>query len=758
MNMPNSTVGGPSICFVTTDLAGVVRNGGIGTHFYLMSKVLASHGWQVTILLCGNVDRPDQVPLVQQHFVKEGIRLVWIKGSDQPSITRFGDEEPMIHLSQMAFEWLAEQEKICHFHIIEFQDWGALGFRSIQAKRSGIGFCRSLLAVKLHSPSQWQREGNCDLMNAREIRMEFCERYAFDFADIQLSPSEYMLNWAVEAGWFVKEGALVAYPYPFKELLATKRKNEIKELVFFGRLERRKGLDIFLEALDLLATVPKVVFLGRDTNIDGKQATKIIAERMGTRPYIILDKCNREEALAELREGDRLAIIASRNETFGFTVAECVINKIPFLASRVGGIPEALGYPEGRTHWLFELAPQALADAIRARLCADEVEQLRLRDEAAKICDDTRWNSLIAAKYLDLLKGDHRVAPLNHVIKDNWVTVCVTHFNHGNFLPNALASLSTQTRPPDEVICIDDGSTCEHSRNIFTKLSDEYTDWQFLTQENIGPGASRNKGLLMAKSPLFLPFDSDNIANPQLILTMLTAMCRRPELAAVTCHALAFSSDSNLNNKLYEYRYSPLGGPRLAALFDNVFGDTCAMFRTDLLRNCEGFESETWSPHEDWETFLKLALTGHEIDNIPLPLLLYRISPSSRLKVLISDPLFKGKHRRHLLRKFFSRSRLSDIEKNQLFEILISDEQRPTTYDFDVAWYESELTKAKKWVKETLQESENWYNKQLAEVKEWHESQAAKEVAEIMAWHESEMLQLNEWHKSEMAKGNSKDV
>ena len=68
-----SVAGKQRICFVTNDFAGVIRNGGIGTHYLLMSGLLAARGWDVHVLFCGPVDNEDEMRALPARLAEQGI-------------------------------------------------------------------------------------------------------------------------------------------------------------------------------------------------------------------------------------------------------------------------------------------------------------------------------------------------------------------------------------------------------------------------------------------------------------------------------------------------------------------------------------------------------------------------------------------------------------------------------------------------------------------------------------------------------------
>lgn len=719
-----------TICFVTNDFAGVIRNGGIGTHYWLMSRLLARCGWEVHVLFCGGVDDEERLREAPAALAREGIIFTVLEDLPAPpgaGILHGGGDATTLVLSEQVLEALEELHAEHRFDLVEFSDWGALGLRPIQAKAAGDALLDVPLAVKLHSTTQWQREGNLQLRpSTRDLKMEFCERYAFERADIQLSPSRYMLDYTRRADWTIRDDAVVAYPYPDPEPELTVQVPEIRELVFFGRLERRKGLHLFLDALDTVEPGMPVLFLGKDTLIDGRRATELIAERLGDRPHRIETELDREGALAELRRGDRLAVIASRSETFGFAVAECVANRIPFVAARAGGIPEVVDHPEGRQRWLFEPTADGLRDILVRRLFAPGTEEIELRAEVAAACDPKRWNDRVETIYRGLVARPPR--PLSaRASEPATVTVAVPYYNHDRFLPSALASLAAQTRPPDEVIVVDDGSTSETARRVFAEQATRYPEWTFVRQENAGPSVARNRCLDRAVGTYFLPFDSDNIATPRLVERLVEAMERNPSRAATTCHNLAFVEDADIEAGDFVFRYSPTGGPRLLACLENVYGDTCALFRAESLRSVGGFEVHRWSPHNDWETFVKMTLRGLEVEVLPRPLFYYRTNVGGMLQVLTADAAMTFRHRALLIDEYFADAELTSRERRDLWECLLA---------FDRLSWEG-------------------LNEHLAVQRRWHDSQ----MEELSAWGLSQLedlrAHLNERLESERSRAEA---
>ncbi len=208
------------------------------------------------------------------------------------------------------------------------------------------------------------------------------------------------------------------------------------------------------------------------------------------------------------------------------------------------------------------------------------------------------------------------------------VTVCMAHFNHGRFLPEALAALAAQTYANSEVIVIDDGSTDRMSQEVFAREEHKYPQFRFSSQPNAGIGATRNRGLREARGELFVTVDADNIARPDMVERLATALAARPEVSAVTCYFLAFAETADIASGRFLYACRPAAGPHVLGCLRNVYGDANGIVRTEAFRAVGGYETDRGTSFEDWEAYLKLAHAGGRIDVVPDYLFYYRHLPT----------------------------------------------------------------------------------------------------------------------------------
>jgi glycosyltransferase involved in cell wall biosynthesis len=105
---------------------------------------------------------------------------------------------------------LQELHATQRFDLVEFPEWQALGFRSVQARRAGVAFTDVPFIVTLHGSSQWRREASHHFMDhPDDLETDFAERYAFENADFQAASSPALLDHARTWGWTVRPGARV---------------------------------------------------------------------------------------------------------------------------------------------------------------------------------------------------------------------------------------------------------------------------------------------------------------------------------------------------------------------------------------------------------------------------------------------------------------------------------------------------------------------------------------------------------------------
>ena len=159
--------------------------------------------------------------------------------------------------------------------MVHFHEWRGNGYYSLLAKHQGLAFERATLCVGVHSPSLWNKQCNHELVDhVIDLEVDYLERQSVALADVLISSSRYMLEWLTGQGWSLPPTcSVLPNLLPASALARPGRAGAmgpdpdgdgpVEEFVFFGRLEGRKGLALFCDALDRLAAGSSRRFRGR---------------------------------------------------------------------------------------------------------------------------------------------------------------------------------------------------------------------------------------------------------------------------------------------------------------------------------------------------------------------------------------------------------------------------------------------------------------------------------------------------------------
>ncbi|MCS6910324.1 MAG: glycosyltransferase [Anaerolineae bacterium] len=119
------------------------------------------------------------------------------------------------------------------------------------------------------------------------------------------------------------------------------------------------------------------------------------------------------------------------------------------------------------------------------------------------------------------------------------VSVIIPVRNQERYLGEAIASALAQTRPPDEIIVVDDGST-DGTSDVARQYADRI---RYVYQPPHGAPAARNRGLALATGDAIAFLDADDIWLPTKLEAQLTALEAQPEIDVVFCYVEQFVSE-----------------------------------------------------------------------------------------------------------------------------------------------------------------------------------------------------------------------
>lgn len=616
------------VCIATPDIVGPVRNGGIGTAYYWLARALATTGHRVTLLYTLG-DHCEQRDLAhwQDSYDAKGIKFVPLPEHQFVPLAS-GLE---LARSYLVYQWLKNER----FDLIHFPEWRGNGFHSLLARRQGLHFSDTVMCVGTHSPSLWHAMGERRLVaSTDELEVDFLERESVALADVVISPSRYLATWMSDQGWRHRQPVVVRPN--LIDVEAGTRSTEshmpaaVNELVFFGRLERRKGLVLFCDALNRLRDSElrdfRVTFLGKGSNVDGEESEAYLDKRQSKWPWPVQILTDRDHAgaMEYLKSPLRMAVIPSLMENSPYTVLECLCEGIPFLAAKVGGIPELVAEGD-RERTLFAPNAEALAQRLTGALKEGVV--------SARPSVSPRENATAWLEWHENVCADVREAATDRTVETPLVSVCITHYNRPRYLAQALASIREQDYPSFEVVLVDDGSSEPRARRYLDELEPEFSDrgWTVLRQDKRCLAAARNAAARNARGAYLLFMDDGNIAKPGALTTLVGAAGRSGADILTCCLDVFTGSGVPGPLQVPRERRLPLGAAAAVGMFKNCFGDVNALIRKGAFDAVGGFTEDHEVGHEHWHFFAKAVLRGLHLQVVPEAPLWYRATPDSML-------------------------------------------------------------------------------------------------------------------------------
>ena len=207
----------------------------------------------------------------------------------------------------------------------------------------------------------------------------------------------------------------------------------------------------------------------------------------------------------------------------------------------------------------------------------------------------------------------------------NPVEAVITSFNQGLMILEAVRSLCAQTKLPQSIVIVDDGSTDESSLHVLKSIEnspDFPVPIMVHHRENGGVSSARNAGIRKTQAPMVLVLDGDDRLEPEYIESVSTLLRDHPSMVAASSWMHTFG--------VLDSVVRPAGGTIRSFLSHNCCPAT-HILRREAFERCGGYDESMRSGFEDWEFFLSLLETLPEssIGIVEKPLINYRTAPSS---------------------------------------------------------------------------------------------------------------------------------
>ena len=202
------------------------------------------------------------------------------------------------------------------------------------------------------------------------------------------------------------------------------------------------------------------------------------------------------------------------------------------------------------------------------------------------------------------------------------VSVITPCFNQGEFLPEAVASVTSIGRDDIELIVVDDGSTDKRTSEEMDKL--EARGIKVIRQENKGLAAARNAAIAASEGEYIFPLDADDRMRSGWIDRTIEILDSNPKVGVV------YGDTEYFGTRTGRYR---IGRFDLEQLLECNYIPVSALYRRAIWEQTGGYDGTMPAQGlEDWDLWLGAVEHGWEFVYLPEIFFEYRQRAGSMLK------------------------------------------------------------------------------------------------------------------------------
>ena len=206
-------------------------------------------------------------------------------------------------------------------------------------------------------------EAGLSMQQANILRT--CERAALTAARLVIANSAETARHLTSDYGVAADRIVIACPGTDPAPMAQGSSDGIVRLLSVGAIVPRKGFDVLIAALAMLAELPWRLTIagdrGRDPNAAAQLDADIARFKLGARIAVL--GAVSSDRLAELYAGADVFTLASRFEGYGMAFAEAIAHGLPVIGTTAGAIPETV--PAGAGVLVVPDDAAALAVALR---------------------------------------------------------------------------------------------------------------------------------------------------------------------------------------------------------------------------------------------------------------------------------------------------------------------------------------------------------------------------------------------------------
>jgi glycosyltransferase involved in cell wall biosynthesis len=245
------------------------------------------------------------------------------------------------------------------------------------------------------------------------------------------------------------------------------------------------------------------------------------------------------------------------------------------------------------------------------------------------------------------------------------VSVIIPAYNGDRYISQAIDSIFQQTYKDYEIIVVDDGSS-DRTGEILTNYGDRI---RYLSQNNQGVAAARNKGLEVATGEYISFLDQDDYFLPQKLFLQVNLLDRQKNLAFVNSGWQIVNDRGEGITAVEPWHQLTTLNPSDIIIWKPVFLGAM-LFRQDWLLRANGFDPQLVQT-PDVDLVMRLALLGGGGDWVSQITVCYRQHSSN----VSRNSIEQARELEKLLDNFFKTNKISSeikqLESQSRYQSLV---------------------------------------------------------------------------------------
>ncbi|HZQ57290.1 MAG TPA: glycosyltransferase family 2 protein [Acidimicrobiales bacterium] len=205
------------------------------------------------------------------------------------------------------------------------------------------------------------------------------------------------------------------------------------------------------------------------------------------------------------------------------------------------------------------------------------------------------------------------------------VSVAICAFNAAPYVHSALASVAAQSRPPDEVVFVDDGSS-DGTAAIAEDWCGRLPLKVIRSSSNGGVGSARRSAIEASTGDLVVLLDADDYWFPDHLEVLCGAYERHGGIVTAVNYRWVAGAKTGTRPSTSLIPVPPPERQAVAILEAN-FVFSGSLFSRDLYDRVGGVRDDVSS--EDWDLWIRMIQSGARVTAAPTVTMLYRQHPAA---------------------------------------------------------------------------------------------------------------------------------